>query len=220
MGSRDQRLNLKVATTSPVLEPEFSGKPRERSGPTRQQAEEAVRTLLEWAGDDPTREGLIDTPARVARAFEEHFAGYGQDPDEILKRTFEDVENYDDIVLLRDIRIESFCEHHMLPIIGVAHVAYIPDGRVVGISKLAKIATLYGKRLQMQEKLTAQIASAIDRILEPKGVAVLIEAAHQCMTTRGAHQTGVTMATQKLLGCFATDTRVQDNFFRLVERPR
>lgn len=220
MASRDQLLNLKVGIGAPVLEPEFTLKRRERARPTRQQAEEAVRTLLEWAGDDSAREGLIDTPARVARAFEEHFAGYGQDPNEILRRTFEEVENYDDIVLLRDIRVESFCEHHMLPILGVAHVAYIPDGRVVGISKLAKITTLYAKRLQMQEKLTAQIASAIDRILKPKGVAVLIDAAHQCMTTRGAHQTGVTMTTQKLLGCFASDPRIQDNFFRLVERPR
>ena len=158
--------------------------------PSREEAEAAVRTLLRWAGDDPTREGLVDTPARVARAYEEFFAGYDIDPVALLERTFEETDGYDEIVLLRDIRLESHCEHHMVPIIGRAHVAYLPHRRVVGISKLARVVEAYARRLQIQEKLTAQIANTIQQVLEPRGVAVVIEAAHQCMTTRGVHKTG------------------------------
>jgi len=154
--------------------------------PTREEAEAAIRTLLRWAGDDPTREGLIDTPARVARAYEEFFAGYDVDPVALLERTFEETDGYDEIVLLRDIRLETHCEHHMVPIIGRAHVAYLPHRRVVGISKLARVVEAYAKRLQIQEKLTAQVANTIQQVLEPRGVAVVIEAAHQCMTTRGS----------------------------------
>jgi len=173
--------------------------------PTRQEAEAAVRTLLRWAGDDPAREGLRDTPARVTRAYEEFFSGYATDPVNLLARTFEEVEGYDEIVLLRNIRLESVCEHHMAPIIGQVHVAYLPDKRVVGISKLARVVEAYGKRLQIQEKLTAQIANTINEVLEPRGVAVVIEAAHQCMTTRGVHKPGVTMVTSRMLGAFRDD---------------
>lgn len=182
---------------------------RKITSPERAEAEEAVRTLLRWAGDDPTREGLIDTPARVARAFEEFFAGYREDPLEYLERTFEEVEGYDEMVVLRDIRMESYCEHHLAPIIGKVHIGYLPDHRVVGISKLARVAEAYAKRLQIQEKLTAQIANCIDEVLQPKGVAVVIEAEHQCMTTRGVHKPGVTMTTSRMLGAFreSSDTR-------------
>jgi GTP cyclohydrolase I len=173
--------------------------------PTREEAEDAIRTLLLWAGDDPTREGLLDTPARVARAYEEFFAGYNADPVAMLERTFEEVEGYDEIVLLRDIRVESHCEHHMAPIIGRAHVAYLPHRRVVGISKLARVVEAYAKRFQIQEKLTAQIANTIQDVLQPRGVAVVIEAKHQCMTTRGVHHTGVTMMTSRMLGAFRDD---------------
>jgi GTP cyclohydrolase I len=177
--------------------------------PDRAAAEEAVRTLLRWAGDDPTREGLVDTPARVARAFEEFFSGYRADPVEYLERTFEEVEGYDEIVVLRDIRLESYCEHHLAPIIGKVHIGYLPDHRVVGISKLARVAEAYAKRLQIQEKLTAQIANCIDEVLQPKGVAVVVEAEHQCMTTRGVHKPGVVMVTSRMLGAFrdSSDTR-------------
>src|SRR3954447_10686047 len=162
--------------------------PEPEAPPTREEAEAAVRTLLRWAGDDPAREGLVDTPARVARAYEEFFAGYDIDPVALLERTFEETDGYDEIVLLRDIRLESHCEHHMVPIIGRAHVAYLPHRRVVGISKLARVVEAYAKRLQIQEKLTAQIANTLQQVLEPRGVAVVIEAAHQCMTTRGIHK--------------------------------
>jgi GTP cyclohydrolase I len=179
------------------------------SVPDRTEAEEAVRTLLRWAGDDPTREGLVDTPARVARAFEEFFAGYREDPLEHLERTFEEVEGYDEMVVLRDIRMESYCEHHLAPILGKVHIGYLPERRVVGISKLARVAEAYAKRLQIQEKLTAQIANCIDEVLRPKGVAVVIEAEHQCMTTRGVHKPGVVMVTSRMLGAFreSSDTR-------------
>jgi GTP cyclohydrolase I len=173
--------------------------------PTREEAEAAVRTLLRWAGDDPTREGLIDTPSRVARAYEEFFAGYAIDPVALLERTFEETDGYDEIVLLRDIRLESHCEHHMVPIIGRAHVAYLPHRRVVGISKLARVVDAYARRLQIQEKMTAQIANTIQQVLEPRGVAVVIEAAHQCMTTRGVHKPGVAMVTSRMLGAFRDD---------------
>src|SRR5690349_600139 len=174
----------------------------ESGRPTRDEAEAAIRTLLRWAGDDPARDGLRDTPARVARAFEEFFSGYAVDPVAILARTFEETDGYDEIVLLRDIRLESTCEHHMAPIIGRVHVAYLPHHRVVGISKLARVVDAYAKRLQIQEKLTAQIANSIQQVLEPRGVAVVIEAAHQCMTTRGIHKPGVTMVTSRMLGAF------------------
>jgi GTP cyclohydrolase I len=170
--------------------------------PSREQVEEAVRTLLRWAGDDPSREGLLETPARVARSYEEFFSGYAIDPVAVLERTFEEIDGYDEIVLLRDIRVESHCEHHMVPIIGRAHVAYLPHRRVVGISKLARVVDAYARRLQIQEKMTAQIANTIQEVLEPRGVAVVIEAAHQCMTTRGVHKAGVTMVTSHMLGAF------------------
>ena len=177
--------------------------------PDRAQAEDAVRTLLRWAGDDPSREGLVDTPARVTRAFEEFFAGYREDPLAYLERTFEEVDGYDEMVVLRDIRLESYCEHHLAPILGKIHIGYLPKSRVVGISKLARVADAYAKRLQIQEKLTAQIANCINDVLQPKGVAVVIEAEHQCMTTRGVHKPGVVMVTSRMLGAFreSSDTR-------------
>jgi GTP cyclohydrolase I len=184
--------------------------------PTREEAEAAVRTLLCWAGDDPTREGLVDTPARVARAYEEFFAGYAIDPVALLERTFEETDGYDEIVLLRDIRLESHCEHHMVPIIGRAHVAYLPHRRVVGISKLARVVDAYARRLQIQEKLTAQIANTIQQVLEPRGVAVVIEAAHQCMTTRGVHKPGVTMVTSRMLGAFRDDPTTRREVLAMI----
>jgi GTP cyclohydrolase I len=198
-----------VNKISPVSRP-----PTER--PTREEAEDAIRTLLRWAGDDPTREGLIDTPARVARAYEEFFAGYEVDPIALLERTFEETDGYDEIVLLRDIRLESHCEHHMVPIIGRAHVAYLPHRRVVGISKLARVVEAYAKRLQIQEKLTAQIANTIQDVLQPKGVAVIIEAAHQCMTTRGVHKPGVTMVTSRMLGTFRDNPATRRELMAMI----
>ena len=186
------------------------------SRPTREEAEAAVRTLLQWAGDDPTREGLIDTPSRVVRSYEEFFAGYEVDPVGLLERTFEETDGYDEIVLLRDIRLESHCEHHMVPIIGRAHVAYLPHRRVVGISKLARVVEAYAKRLQIQEKLTAQIANTIQQELQPRGVAVVIEAAHQCMTTRGIHKPGVTMVTSKMLGAFRDDPSTRRELLGMI----
>jgi GTP cyclohydrolase I len=194
-----------------------AGLPTTTTGrPSREDAEAAVRTLLLWAGDDPDREGLVDTPARVVRAYEEFFAGYEQDPVELLARTFEETDGYDEMVVLRDIRMESHCEHHVVPIIGKAHVAYLPHKRVVGISKLARVVDLYAKRLQIQEKLTAQIANAINDVLEPKGVAVVIEAAHQCMTTRGIHKPGVTMVTSRMLGAFRDDAATRREFLAMI----
>jgi GTP cyclohydrolase I len=187
--------------------------------PSRTEAEEAVRVLLRWAGDDPSREGLRETPARVVDAYEEYFTGYGADPVELLKRTFEEVDGYDEIVLLRDIRFESHCEHHMAPIIGKAHVAYLPHHRVVGISKLARLVEVYAKRLTIQEKMTAQIANVINDVLEPKGVAVVIEAAHQCMTTRGVHKPGVAMVTSRMLGAFRDDIATRREFLAMIATP-
>jgi GTP cyclohydrolase IA len=184
--------------------------------PTRDEAEAAVRTLLRWAGDDPAREGLVDTPSRVVRAYEEFFAGYEIDPVALLERTFEETDGYDEIVLLRDIRLESHCEHHMVPIIGRAHVAYLPHRRVVGISKLARVVDAYASRLQIQEKLTAQIANTIQQVLEPRGVAVVIEAAHQCMTTRGVHKLGVTMVTSRMLGAFRDDPTTRREVLAMI----
>ena len=177
-------------------------KPLSSDRPSRKKAEEAVRTLIRWAGDDHEREGLLGTPDRVVRAWQEFCRGYDENPAHILTRTFEEIEGYDEIVMLKDIRFESHCEHHLLPIIGKAHIAYLPRNRVVGISKLALLVEAYAKRLQIQEKITAQIAAAIEDVLQPKGVAVVIEAAHQCMTTRGVHKPGVTMVTSRLLGAF------------------
>ena len=184
--------------------------------PTEQEAEDAVRVLLRWAGDDPEREGLLDTPSRVVRSFTEFFAGYEEDPVSILERTFEETDGYDEIVLLRDIRVESHCEHHLRPIIGRAHVAYLPGTRVVGISKLARVVDAYAKRLQIQEKLTAQIANTIQDVLQPRGVAVVIEAAHQCMTTRGVYKPGVAMVTSRMLGAFRDDPTTRREFLAMI----
>jgi len=202
--------HLSVANVAANAAKTQSGKP------SRAEAEQAVRTLIRWAGDDPTREGLIDTPKRVASAYEEFFAGYDADPVEILQRTFEETDGYDEIVVLKDIRLESHCEHHMVPIIGVAHVAYLPHRRVVGISKLARVVEAYAKRLQIQEKMTAQVANAIHDVLEPKGVAVVIEAAHQCMTTRGVSKPGVTMVTSRMLGAFRDDPTTRREFLAMI----
>jgi GTP cyclohydrolase I len=187
--------------------------------PSREEAEEAVHTLLRWAGDNPEREGLKDTPARVTRAFEDWFSGYGQDPEEYLKRTFEEIEGYDDMVVLKDIRFESHCEHHLAPIIGRAHVGYLPTKRVVGISKLARVVEAYARRLQVQEKMNAQIANTIQKVLKPKGVAVVIEAVHQCMTTRGVHKAGVTMVTSTMLGAFREHDATRREFLAVIGNP-
>ena len=175
-----------------------------------------MRTLLRWAGDDPSREGLLGTPDRVVRAYEEWFSGYHEDPVEILQRTFEETHGYDEMVVLREIRFESYCEHHVAAIIGVAHVAYLPDSRVVGISKLARIVEIYAKRLQIQEKMTAQIAKAIDDVLMPRGVAVVVEATHQCMTTRGIHKPGVSMITSQMLGAFRDNQATRREFLAMI----
>jgi GTP cyclohydrolase IA len=185
--------------------------------PTREQAEEAVRVLLRWAGDDPAREGLRGTPSRVTRAFEEYFTCYQIDPVEQLQRTFEETNGYDEMVVLRDIRFESHCEHHLAPIIGRAHIAYLPNKRVVGISKLARLVDVFAKRLQIQEKMTAQIATTLSDVLRPKGVAVVIEAAHQCMTTRGVHKPGVSMITSHMLGAFRSDPSTRREFLAHID---
>ncbi len=185
--------------------------------PTREQAESAVRTLLAWSGDDPTREGLRDTPKRVVEAYGDWFSGYGEDPREFLARTFEEVAGYDEMIVLRDIEFESHCEHHMAPIIGKAHVGYLPAGKVVGISKLARVVEAYARRLQVQEKLTAQIARCIEEVLQPRGVGVVIEGAHECMTTRGIHKRGVSMVTSKMLGGFRDDARTRAEFLRFID---
>ena len=187
--------------------------------PTRAEAEEAVRTLIRWAGDEPSREGLLDTPSRVVRAYEEFFSGYAICPKSFLKRTFEETAGYDEIVLLRNIRFESHCEHHMVPIIGKIHIAYLPNRRVVGISKLARLVDVFSKRLQIQEKMTAEIASTIDDVLTPKGVAVVIEGAHQCMTTRGVFKPGVSMVTSQMLGAFRTDPSTRREFLAMIGNP-
>ncbi len=184
--------------------------------PTREQAEEAVRILISWAGDNPMREGLLETPKRVVDAYSEFFAGYGEDPKTILAKTFEEVEDYDEMVLLKNMRLESHCEHHMVPIIGVAHIAYIPNKRVVGISKLARLLDVYGKRLQTQETMTAQIADTINEVLQPKGVAVVVDAAHQCMTTRGVHKTSASTITSRLHGLFKSDPRTRQELMMLI----
>jgi GTP cyclohydrolase I len=192
--------------------------PQRSAKPSRLAAEEAVRTLLRWAGDDPSRAGLIDTPARVARAFEEWFSGYAQEPANILRTTFDEIDGYDEMVLLKDIEFSSHCEHHMAPIVGRAHVAYLPQHRVVGISKLARLVDAYARRLQIQERMTVQIADAIQEVLMPRGVAVVIEATHHCMTTRGVHKTGTAMLTSRLTGTFREDPSTRREFFSLVGR--
>lgn len=189
------------------------------SRPSREEAEAAVKTLLRYAGDDVTREGLLDTPARVVRSYDEFFAGYEDDAVEYLQRTFEETDGYDEMVVLRDIRVESHCEHHMLPIIGRAHVGYLPNNRVVGISKLARVVDAYAHRLQVQEKLTAQIATCIDSVLRPKGVAVVIDAAHQCMTMRGVHKPGVSMVTSHMIGAFRDDATTRREFLNIISSP-
>lgn len=188
--------------------------------PARAEAEAAVRTLIAWAGDDPTREGLHDTPRRVTDAFTEYFSGYGQDPADVLARQFEETGGYDDLVMLRDIRVESHCEHHMAPFLGVAHVAYLPNGRIVGISKIARVVEIFAKRLQTQEHLTAQIADAIEGELRPRGVAVLIEAEHQCMSTRGVRQPGVKTITTRFTGELESNASYRDRFLQMVHGPR
>jgi len=189
----------------------------ERHGIPRAEAEAAVRTLLQWAGEDPAREGLLETPARVVKAYEEWFSGYALDPDVYLSRTFKEVEGYDEMIVLRDIEYESHCEHHMAPIIGKVHVGYLPRGRVVGISKLARVVEAYARRFQVQEKMTAQIAGCIQRALQPMGVGVVVNGAHECMTTRGVHKRGVSMITSTMLGSFREDARTRDEFLRLIE---
>src|SRR6202167_3371711 len=202
-----------------VKTPPFSAVHPTEPRPSREEAEAAVRTLLLWAGDDPTREGLRDTPARVARAYEDWFSGYAEDPEEFLSRTFEEVEGYDDMIVLKDIRFESHCEHHLAPIIGRAHVGYLPNNKVVGISKLARVVEAYARRLQVQEKMNAQIAHCIQKILEPKGVAVVIQAEHQCMTTRGVHKPGVSMVTSTMLGEFRTNPLTRREFLSVIGNP-
>ena len=184
---------------------------------TREQALDAVRTLLRWAGDEPTREGLLDTPGRVVDAYAEWFSGYSEDPQEYLRRTFEEVAGYDEMIVLRDIQFESFCEHHMAPIIGRAHVGYVPDGKVVGISKLARVVDAFAHRFQVQEKLTAQIATCISEVLHPRGVGVVVDAVHQCMTTRGVHKRGVSLITSQMLGSFREDARTRAEFLRFID---
>ena len=185
--------------------------------PSREQAEAAVRTLLRWAGDDPAREGLLDTPKRVAKAYHDWFSGYAEDPADYLKRTFEEVEGYDEMIVLRDIEFESHCEHHMAPIIGKAHVGYLPDGKVVGISKLARVVETYARRLQVQEKMTAQIAQVIQDVLAPRGVGVVIEGSHECMTTRGVHKRAVSMVTSRMMGTFREDARTRAEFLQFID---
>ena len=193
------------------------GVPRAAARPSRGEAEAAVRTLIRWAGDDPDRQGLAGTPARVARAYEEWFSGYAEDPRDYLSRTFDEVAGYDEIVVLRDIAFESHCEHHLAPIIGRVHIGYLPRHRVVGISKLARLVDVYARRLQIQEKMTAEIASCLEGVLKPFGVAVVIEAVHQCMTTRGVHKTGVSMVTSRMLGVFRTHEETRQEFLSAIK---
>jgi GTP cyclohydrolase I len=206
----------KKTSLAPVSLSAVAKKPAEDLRPSRVEAEAAVRTLLRWAGDDPDREGLRATPDRVVRSYEEFFAGYAQDPEEILARTFEEIAGYDDMVVLRGIRFESYCEHHMVPIVGIAHIGYLPRNRVVGISKLARVLEIFSKRLQIQEKMTAEIANTIDRVLKPQGVAVVIEGEHQCMTTRGVHRPGVNMVTSQMMGVFRDNEATRKEFLSII----
>ena len=192
-------------------------KPSEKTEVSREQAEDAVRTLLRWAGEDPQREGLLDTPRRVVKAYRDWFSGYAIDPEEYLARTFEEVCGYDELIVLRDIEFESHCEHHMAPIIGKVHVGYLPDGKVVGISKLARVVETFARRFQVQEKMTSQIANCIETVLKPRGVGVVVVGAHECMTTRGIHKRGVSMVTSKMLGSFREDARTRAEFLRFID---
>jgi len=204
----------------PRTTPFCSLKPTPRDPlPSREEAERALRTLILWAGDDPDREGMKETPARVVRAFEDWFSGYGQDPEEYLRRTFEEVDGYDEMVVLKDIRFESHCEHHLAPIIGKVHIGYLPNSKVVGISKLARVVDVYARRFQVQEKMNAQIAHCIQTVLEPDGVAVVIEASHQCMTTRGVHKPGVVMVTSTMLGQFRQNPLTRREFLSVIGNP-
>ncbi len=196
-----------------------SANPDARNGVGRGDAEAAVRTLIQWAGDDPDREGVLGTPARLIRAYEEYFAGYHNDPADVLERTFEETEGYDEMVVLRDISFQSHCEHHIAPIIGKVHVAYLPRSRVVGISKLARVVEIFARRLQIQERLTTQIADTINQVLEPRGVAVVIEALHHCMTTRGIHRPGTMMVTRRRRGGFRSDARTRREFLTMIGNP-
>ncbi len=200
-----------------AYKPKKTPKPRK---PSRKKAEDAIHTLLLWAGEDPRREGLLDTPKRVVKAYEDWFSGYQQDPVQYLKRTFEEVEGYDEMIVLRDIAFESHCEHHMAPIIGKAHVGYLPNNKVVGISKLARVVDAFARRFQVQEKMTAQIANCIQDVLHPKGVGIVIEATHQCMTTRGIHKDGVSMVTSQMVGTFRKDARTRAEFLRMIGSDR
>jgi len=191
---------------------------KQNKKPSRNEAEAAVKTLLAWAGEDVKREGLIETPKRVVKAYEDWFSGYNEDPKEVLKKTFSELDGYDEIIMLRDIRIESHCEHHIAPFIGSAHVAYLPKKRVVGISKIARITKIFSKRMQVQEKLTAQIANCIQEVLNPRGVAVVVEAQHQCMTTRGINAPGISMVTSQLLGKFRTDASTRREFYSMINQ--
>ncbi|WP_213779368.1 GTP cyclohydrolase I FolE [Caballeronia sp. dw_276] len=207
---------MSATRTNPDASPDI----RDQSDrPSREEAEAAVRVLIKWAGDDPAREGLIDTPARVVRSYEEFFAGYAQNPRDILARTFSEVQGYDEMIVLKDIRFESYCEHHMVPIIGRAHVAYLPRERVVGISKLARLVDAFAKRLQIQEKMTAQIADTLEEVLQPLGVGVILEASHQCMSTRGVHKAGASMVTSRMLGTFRDDPSTRREFLAIVGHP-
>jgi len=188
--------------------------------PTKEEALKAVRTLISWAGDDPDREGLIETPDRVIRSYNEFFSGYEEDAEAVLGKTFEEVEGYDEVVIVRNIRVESHCEHHMVPIVGVAHVGYIPNKKVVGISKLARVVDIYGKRLQTQETMTALVADTIDRVLQPRGVAVVIDANHECMSTRGVHKTESSTITSRMLGSFRDNIETRSEFMHLIHSPK
>lgn len=204
-------------TEVPASEIDQAGVRPDQPRPSREEAEQAVKTLLAYIGENTSREGLLDTPRRVVDAYRDWFSGYAVDPAEYLERTFEEVDGYDELVVLRDIRFESFCEHHMAPIIGRAHVGYLPADKVVGISKLARVVDAYARRFQVQEKLTAQIAHCIDRVLKPRGVGVVIDASHQCMTTRGVHKRGVSMVTSQMLGAFRDDARTRAEFLRFID---
>ena len=210
-------MNSRVHALAPSFEADTAGRHREAARPGRAEVEAAIRTVIRWTGDDPQRDGLIDTPARVARAFEEFFAGYGEDPALVLKTTFEETYGYDEMIVLRGIPFESHCEHHIAPIIGRAWVAYLPRGRVVGISKLARVVEAYAKRLQIQERLTAQIANVIDDVLKPQGVGVIIKATHHCMTTRGIHKPGTDLVTSRMLGCFRDNPLTRQEFLSMVD---
>ncbi len=216
---RVTKLNSTAPRDNDPTESDGAESERGVARPSREETEDAVRTLIRWAGDDPNREGLQGTPDRVARAYEEYCNGYGQDPVAILERTFEESEGYDEMVVLRDIVFESHCEHHLAPIIGTAHVAYLPDSRVVGISKLARLVQVFARRLQIQEKLTTQIADTINDVLEPSGVAVVIQATHHCMTTRGVHLPGTIMVTSRMLGAFRTNSATRREFLTMIGDP-